>query len=616
MNEPHDLAKGPMEHSHDSSFCGVKNLPLHFSVTNSGAVLQFGGSDLQLTSDEFQILREGDVPASVRSLIPSELDIQTVIEAARASILPEIRVTISVKDEVGGLIRNGTDGLIQWEQIVKAKAENHEDSIKKVVTARFNGNLGPVYLLDGETIGLGVQISNQKFQVLPIRDFFTFLRSELSIVAPLMQKTKEVINSWTSQTISSGQYVNFRTSPIYLKEEKINVDYPHMGDVANILSQLRDFYHAASYPLAYLTILSWALMAPLHDELKRHAKKMIQTPQVIATGKTKAGKTELGNFVIGRGFSMDKDKFFYSYERVATRFTLMQHLGESSLPALFDDLPPDWILQNRGNLKSYVQTGHFGDRGRSDLSIAEYRGRRSFLGTVNQTIRFDDDLAASLRLIILRFTEKHRAAKNIEAWDKIFFGLPTGFMYEIFRTIFEGQKIDAIVTDVERFETSTDWVNYGLLKLNSLCQRFGISEFPNSREESELDDDSNALEVAQAFLGENERIQRNSAGYFDKQIDTQIKVVQYRSPIEGEFMLEYRLKRILIWFTPGAFKTLVARQNLKLPYKNAADFLNNIASCDTGVKVENEGKLKSKRFGSLPLRAFCISVPLEVEDHH
>lgn len=102
----------------------------------------------------------------------------------------------------------------------------------------------------------------------------------------------------------------------------------------------------------------------------------MRAPQIMMAGKTQGGKTPLGDIFIGKGYAMAKDAYYYPYQTVRTPFTLMKHLGETSIPALFDNLPSDWLQQHRDDLKAYVQIGHFGDRGKSDQTVQEYRGRR------------------------------------------------------------------------------------------------------------------------------------------------------------------------------------------------------------------------------------------------
>ena len=578
-------------------------------------MLYDGTTEIPLSPDDFTLIQEGVIPAGIRSaLTDSNVAEAELIKVARSTPLPEYNVTISATDGLIGYIRNGPEGLIQWIRNFVDREGNVGG--KRVDVARFSGSIGPVYLIDGETRGIGLTLNGVRHDPMPLIDFYHLIRQELSLTNPLMQKLKEIINAWAEQAVANGKAVNYRSSPIFVDSEGIiHVDYPHVGDVGDIVTNLRGFHDHATHPLAYRTVLAWALMAPLHDELKRHAdvSRRIQAPQIMMAGKTQGGKTPIGDFYIGKGYARPKDAYFYPFQTVRTTFTLMRHLGESNLPALFDDLPGDWLATHADDLKAYVQTGHFGDRGRSDQTITEYRGKRSFIGTVNSSIRIDDDLAASMRIIILRFTEQNRNRKDLQAWNALLNGLPDGFMYEIFRFMFEGQKIKDIAREAEKFQSPADWINYVIGKLNMLSQWFGIPEWPSFEGEDSVEEDSNAMEVAQAFLAEWERIQRNSDEYYNSQTDQNIKSVKYRSQIEGEFLIRWVGNRYYIWFTGPAFKTLVARQSLRLPYRNATDFLNNVASSPDGVMVENQGLAKPKRAGDHVLKMYCISVPVESE---
>ncbi len=584
---------------------------INVTYRNGQFSTSIGGVDVYLSNDEFQMLREGTVPSAIASAATiANIPDADVIRAARAAVLPEITIVISQTDHILGYIRNGAEGLVQWKKSTPAVKRGEPDKVTTVDLIRFNGDIGPVYLIDGETRGLSLKLNGIQYAPMQMADFYSLIRQELSIPAPTMQKLKEVINSWVQEVVSSGQAVNYRSSPIFVEDGIIKVDFPHAGDLQDILARLRNFHEKASHPLAYRTVLAWSILAPLHYALKEVTTRIIQTPQIFMVGKTKGGKTELANFYIGKGFNLPHERFFYSYEQVGTRFTMMKHLGETNLPALLDDLAPDWILQNKGNLKSYVQTGHFGDRGRSDQTLTEYKGKRSFIATINSEIRQDDDLAASMRLVILHFTERNRAAKNLDAWNALFYGVPDGFIYDLFRVIFEGQKLVNVLKEVEQFKTPAEWINYILGKLNMLSQWFGIPEWPLYTDEDTTNEDSNALEIAQAFLAEWERIQRNSVAD-----EYELRPQKYRSPVEGEFLVDFRGFRRFIWFTPGAFKTIVARLNLRLPYRTAADFLNNVQSSEAGVRVENEGQLKSKKIGNLPLKTYCISIPAGSDDN-
>ena len=586
------------------------------SVSETGATLTHGGVSAEIGLDNFQLAAEGTVTPALKEIGERMgTNEQELVKAARSAVLPHYQIEISPKDGVSGFIRNGPEGLVQWIKEYPAK-QGEAPRVVSIDLIRFNGRIGPVFIIDGENRGLGLSLNGVQYSPLTMADFYSLVKQELSVPAPTMQKVKEVLNSWVQRTIENGEAADYRSSPIYVEDGIIRVDFPRVGDLGDILARLRNFHDKASHPVAYRTVMAWALLAPLHDEIKKHAdvSRRVQTPQIMMAGKTQGGKTPLGDFFIGKGFKMPKDGYFFPYQTVRTTFTLMKHLGETNIPALFDDLPSDWLNQHKDDLKAYVQTGHFGDRGKSDQSVQAYRGRRSFIGTVNSSIRIDDDLAASMRIIVLRFTEQNRQRKNLPEWNNLIDGVPEGFMLEIFRVLFEGQKISDIARDAEKFQTPANWIDYILGKLNMLSQWYGIPEWSLFKEDGSDDQDSNAMEIAQSFLSEFERIRRNTEDTYDRVTDQSVKAVKYRSQIEGDFTVEWHAMRNFIYFTPGAFKTLTSRLNLHIPYRTAADFLNNIHSTDNGVRVENEGQLKSKKIQGVPLKTYCISVPVWGDD--
>lgn len=266
----------------------------------------------------------------------------------------------------------------------------------------------------------------------------------------------------------------------------------------------------------------------------------------------------MGTLFIGKGYDLEKEYYFMPYNRVYTRFTMMNKLKQTNLPAVFDDLPTDWILKNKEDLKPYVQTGHFGDRGKGDQTEIQYRGMRSFIGTINDEFRMDDDLALSLRLLIQRYTEFHRRRKNKIEFDRMFDSLSKGFMYEVFRAAFEGERIDDLLKEVERFESVSDWINYGIARINKLCEDKAISKFPEFNEKEHSDSFTNAFEIAQAFMEEWGRIESSKKEYIDKGTGETVQKVTYRSQIEGAFKVEanHNSRRYLIHFTPSAFQTI------------------------------------------------------------
>ncbi len=542
----------------------------------------------------------------------------------------KIKIVISKKDHLYATIRNGPEGVItRYHVYTKAvKKENKKSKLSTNATKelpaqayvseilRFHGKIGPVVKIDGTVPGLKYTINGTRY-VTDIHDMITFFHSTYSLSARLTQLFREVIESYVFGEIERQNFEEYASSPITVVENVVKVSYPESYDVASILKELRVFYNIASHPAAFVAIFSWALIAPLHDDLKRRSVKTIQTPQVFESGKTRSGKTTHATLFLGKGYNLTKEKYFYSYNRVASRFTLTSHLAETNLPALLDDLPADWIVKHREDLKTYGQIGIFGDRGRPDLTLTEYRGRRSFIGTINEDIRIDDDLAVNIRLLLLKYGEREMQRKNKIAFDTMFDALPDGFMFSLFQEVFAGMNINEILIDAEKFESAVDWVNYGTKKINNLCRAQGVEEFPEYKDQIEdVDYLSNAFEIAQAFVGEWERIEGGKRPYYDNDEQQTIIKATYHSKIENEFKVERSNVdgRIYIHFTGGAFKALCAQQALRVPYSTATNFINNIKSSDNGVRVEFSGKMHSIQTGKeFPVRVFTISIPAQKE---
>ncbi|MEM0135935.1 MAG: hypothetical protein QXU18_12055 [Thermoplasmatales archaeon] len=580
----------------------------------------YGSADLE-NDDWISQMRRGILPIHVVQRIISEIEAQggktTADEVemkfrqaieGRLSMEEAIDFEISSIDQVRGRIINGDGGVIQRVTARTNKDGNETEDIETILI--FRGKIGPVIMIDGSIPGVQSEINGEK-RADPLEDFLVHLSGMYRLSAGKAQHLREVIDAFILGSIKNGEFVEYASSPISVKDDIIRVDFERKFDLSAILKAIRDFHDQSSNPLGFRTVFAWSLVAPLHNELKRRSRKGIQTPQIIETGKTKAGKTSLGYVFLGRGYNMDQDLFFYPYNRVRTPFTFMYAMSQTNLPALIDDLPPNWVFQHKEDLKAYAQTGHFGDRGRGDQTVTQYRGSRSFIGTINDDIRMDDDLALSARLIILAYTEQHRLRKNREAYATFMDTIPEGFMFKVFQAVFENKNISDVLKDVERFEEPGDWINWGIRLINALLKKYSIPALPAYEKEEGAPYFDNAYEIAQAFLGEWERIKANEDSYVDRETDETVKSVKYRSPIEGEFKIELDGLRWKIWFTGGAFKTLTARQQLRIPYSNATNFLNNVQSSDDGVKVENEGKNEPKKIGNIAKHCFCISIPAE-----
>jgi len=562
-----------------------------------------------LSSDEREMVARGVLPSKILERLNGLKKIEFL---SRIWEFIDRRVIVSKGDNIEAVIHNGIDGYIK---IKRTYSENGRDTESVREVFRFSGYLGPVLRIDQAIPGIKFQTPWEEMK-LSISDFLISMRSIYSLSANQVQYLKLVLDALVTEEDSNGNVAEFLTSPINVFNDVITVDFPD-GNVTEILKKLRDFYNTVTNPRAYLLILGWAIIAPFHFDLKSRAKGIIQAPLVVFTGRTKGGKTALASFVIGQGFNQSRDSYFYAYETIRTNFAFMKHMAETKLPAVLDDIPSSFNSVHKDALKSYVQTGHFGDRGKGDQTLTQYKGARSFIETLNEDIVFDEDLAFNNRIIAEKFSKINEDKKNLSFWNEFINSIPSGFMMCIMKELFNNRNVNEILREVEKFEDGLQWINYGINRLNALCDKYEIPIFPNYERPSERDFNTYALEIAQAFITEDQRIKTSEEDYTESDGDggeIAVKKVRYRSKIEGEFKVESKQGpddktwRKWIYFTGGAFKTLTSSQYLKVPYRNATEFLNNIESSDEGVRVEFDGKLTSKKIGEMPLKVFCISI--------
>jgi len=563
-----------------------------------------------LTDDEREMIARGVLPLKILERFPG---------VKRSDLFPKLwefidrRIIISKGDNIEAVIHNGIDGCIK---IKRTFTENGKDveSVRDVF--RFNGYLGPVLRIDQRIPAIKFQTPWEEMK-LSIADFLTFARTTYSLTTAQVQSLKLVLDAFVTEEDKNGNVEDFLTSPINVFNDIIRVDFPDT-DNAGSLRKLREFYNVTTNQRAYLLTLGWSIMAPLHYALKSRATGIIQAPLLVFTGRTKGGKTALASFFVGPGFNQPKDLYFYGSEAIKTNFTFMKHMSESNLPAVLDDVPASFNFVHKDALKLYVQTGHFGDRGRGDQSLTQYKGARSFIETLNEDIMLDEDLAFNNRIIQEKYTKDSAEKKDLSSWNDFISSLPSGFLISIIKELFHNRNINEILKEVERFENGMEWINFGLNMLNALCERYEIPVFPNYERLSERDFNTYAIEIAQALIAEDQRIKTSEEEYQEEDGDggeRTIKKIKYRSKIEGEFKVESKQdtegkpKRKWIYFTGGAFKTLIGGQYLKVPYRNATEFLNNIESSEEGVRVEFDGKPISKKIGDMPLKVFCISIP-------
>ncbi|MEM4115855.1 MAG: hypothetical protein QXP59_07630, partial [Saccharolobus sp.] len=282
----------------------------------SEILINVNGIEFALSNDEVREISEGVIPSGI----------QERVNMNKFQLLPKLaeyiprRVWISKRDGIYVTLQNGDEGVLK---IYYVNEEDLQKSMMKVIL-RFIGQIGPVVRINGDKIGIRYDINGTK-DVNLIDDFIVFMRQKLALTTPQVQLLRQAMDAYVLDEVAKGNIEEYLSSPVIVIDGKIIVNYHIEIDLGAILKTLRDFYNKASHQQAYIATLGWALLAPLHAELKRRSKAGILTPSIIMTGKTKGGKTSLGRLFIGHGFAQEQDDYFYPYNRTYTRFSLMKH---------------------------------------------------------------------------------------------------------------------------------------------------------------------------------------------------------------------------------------------------------------------------------------------------
>lgn len=576
----------------------------------------------EITKNFTDIQRKGLIASFKKRIVEEESDPdgknQFTIASLKEAILKlqssgdTITIIISELDQVKGEIRNGVDGKISL--ITETTSNRKHGKTKDIV--RFIGSIDNAVRIDGDTMGIRFHLNGVEY-IESLDNTIKVFRSKFSLTQSDTKDLTTVLTHYIRREVEQNKVMLHATSPITVIDGVITVNIPKSDKCETDLKILREYYPNSTHPVAFGAVMSWCLVAPLHYYLKKDSQKGVQTPQVVLSGVPRSGKSPLSYLFIEKGYLQSKDDYFYPHSRIRTWFTFIKKLQRNNLPALFDDLPLDWFEKHGEELKSYVQTHHFGDLGTQSQEENNYWGMRSFIATINQNFRIDANLALGLRLLILFFTAENAKRVDRKNWLKMFDSVSQGFMFEIFYEIFNGKRLQDVLSDVEKFEKAEDWINYGLREINNLCDKYSIPPFPFfEQSETQSPQISNAWEIAEAFIAEYQRIQSGKNEFMDSDGTFHV-ATGYRSPLEGEFLVQDIEDRTHISFTGSAFHKLISYSRLKVPYKNATDFLTNINSDNNGVRVENNGKPKNKRIRPSPENpksVFEISIPIVKED--
>lgn len=540
------------------------------------------------------------------------------LDKIKAAIHPksenqETWITVSAIDEVYGMIRNGTDGV--FSQIKKFEQKNRkgetETQTRVFEIFRFSGSIGPIIKIDGDKIGIRYNI-NGETGMGTIDEVRAMLKRKFSLTPAKAQAMTEILSAFALSEAESKNLEVLYSNHIHVATGGIiSCTYPKEFDISAILQALSEFLPNSTHPDALLSSISRNLLSPLHFEIKKRVGIVTKIPFGLLQGTTGAGKTPISELVMARGYDQKRNEWFFQYENVKTFFSLMKHLTTSNLPCLYSDVNGAWLYQNKESFKSYSQSGNIASRGTSEQTLNEYVGYRTFDIDTNSTVRPDDDAALSGRFSSYLFTNDNKKRVNRQKFLNFIKNVPVGFMYGLFKECFAGKTIEQIIAEVEGFERATQWEDYGVQKLNELCDKYGVTKFSFQRF-GITSVESNAENVAYAFIdqwfkdheendaydpqtGMNVRRRKNIPMFSDNQV----RIIEERDDFTREACY-------IIYFQPSAYETLVAKLGLQVPYKKAAEFMSNIIESDR-IEILFDGKTCSQRMDE-PRKVYGIKV--------
>lgn len=427
------------------------------------------------------------------------------------------------------------------------------------------------------------------------------IREMVSHIAVCLRTTREdnkyltaLLYAYVNDRVTHGQ-ATVEHSPIYVNGGVIHCISEEGQDVAGSLSLLRQFYDDTMHREAYLSSFAYSLTAPLHYNVRVMSPAGYILPHHVSVGRTGAAKTTTTAIFVLTGWNQGKDQGILMSNQVRTPFTFMKHLSHGLLPVMVNDISPEWLDKVSDELKSASEAPAIGDRGNPDQTVTHKEMTRSILVTMNADISPSDDAARNRRYILERYTEMHEARRNLPAYTAFMSAMKPGFLFGIFRELFNDRPVLDVVNEIIRTGDAAGFVNYGIDKINSLCDRYGVPKFPAYKQTAGNDAGEFAV-LCEYLIDQWKRLNATddnghpTAPYAELS-KTELDVHEFNSLGAA----------VIIWFTGAGYR--IAARRLGLRYATATDFFNNFVT--NGV-VTIEKRLQSHRFNGVAVKAFAL----------
>ncbi len=603
----------------DSNKPHVNDPPKHFDtgpghLTEDDTLIAIvEGKPILLSRSDVADVRNGFVPDWLVHEFPKMTKFQLRAELQRSipRTVPIRKSKVDNDDEskngdgskfqttVYGVIKNGKDvNSGQTGEISHVAFVEDDDRPKWKAThiMTFFGDLIGVARYAGEDTPYLVHSIDGVEEAEAIDQFVSKAKAKRNISTREAKLLREVLDAYVVDEVAKGSTITLYRDPVYLDDANIvRVHNSTNLSLSESLRILTTAYNNVKAKPIFVMAIGWAVLAPLHFEIKKRAKKLVNVPLLAIWGRTDDGKTRLATDVIVKGFGQKMSSSFYGLNQVKTLFTITDILSSSALPAIFDDVKRSFFEVNAEELKTYVTSAEFGRRGTKNLSVKSYSGRRSFVATSNENLCLLNDIALSRRIIAMQYLDSWRM--DPEEWMEIENKLADGWLLPILTSVLDGKKFDEILNYVYTFTSPQDWVNWGIDQINKLLKRENLGELPLFNYD-EVKTVSSNEDWGQVFfdelLAENFRI-------------TQLEPNSH-SELRGTFIVDDDPAKpyIKACFQTNAYIKIAKK--LGIPYRNVSDFLNNIPR-SSAVQPLNDGKPKSIWVSEInqPLKLYCLA---------
>jgi hypothetical protein len=518
-----------------------------------------------------------------KSKIPTNSEIAEFRELVKWQLMADLTENIGQTNTQGFLLKNG--------KFHKVSQTDDGEIYKKLI---FSAPLQITGITDRDGDYLIKYSWLDTADSRPADEFLTFINSTLKLSGTARQAFAEFLYALIGQAKEKGMIVDDPT-PISVSRDGVigvNFDVQNMNTSA-ILSAIRGFHPRSTNPRAFLSALSYATTAPLHYHIRKYSPPQFLTPLHVSNGITGSGKTTTCAIFVLNGYAQRKQEGVLGLEQVRTAFTLAHNLGDSTLPVIINDVNTEWLDRLSEQLKNISESSIASDRGRPDQTINRREVKRSIFITMNQEIALGDDAARARRNILESYTKENLAKQDFQAYNAFTDSLPDGFMFGIFKEIYQGKNVLDVVKEVRNITSSSGFVNYGIGKINELCGKYNVDPFPLYNSDQVETAGGPAGMLCEWFIDQWNRLNT---------LDASGRVyAPYPEVSATELHIREDKGIHTIYFTGAAYKA--AKNRLGFKFNSATDLLNNIVN-DPIVKVVFS--LKNHKFQGTSLKAFCL----------